>query len=238
MRSCIVLEEKGNAPQDFGRDGFMLKEKEQAPFCNGDAISLQIVLRLLIMWALNVFRLSLYWGLNKNDRSIGRTFTRGISPYMLDAKNDGKGRTLPGAVLMLAAADAAGVAAAALAVRGGRRFSFSLSPLFFPVFFSASSLLLLCLLSSLPTLFSLLLPLLFPLSPSSFLFSPPPFFCCSSSIYRAREHVFFIVEPRNGSYCGWSGTAVQACLPQFRRCGRWSANVFGRWARGTGGRWA
>ena len=135
---------------------------------------------------------------------------------------------------MLAAADAAGVAAAALAVRGGRRFSFSLSPLFFPVFFSASSLLLLCLLSSLLTLFSLL----FPLSPSSFLFSSPLLPGLLSSIYRAREHVFFIVEPRNGSCGGWSGAAVQACLPQFRRCGRWSANVFGRWARGTDGRWA
>lgn len=52
----------------------------------------------------------------------------------------------------------------------------------------------------------------------------------------AREHVFFFFIV--GSCGGWSGVAVQACLPQFRQCGRRSANVFGRWARGTGGRWA
>ena len=40
----------------------ILAEPEQTPFCNGDAIPLQIVLRLLIMWAPNFFGLSLCWG--------------------------------------------------------------------------------------------------------------------------------------------------------------------------------
>ncbi|KAJ6953801.1 hypothetical protein NC652_005510 [Populus alba x Populus x berolinensis] len=62
----------------------------------------------------------------------------------------------------------------------------SLSPLFFPVFFSASSLLLLCLLSSLLTLFSLL----FPLSPSSFLFSSP-LFRVSSPLFIEPVSMFF-----------------------------------------------
>ena len=38
----------------------ILAEQEHAPFCNGDAIPLQIVLRLLIMLAPNFFGLS--WG--------------------------------------------------------------------------------------------------------------------------------------------------------------------------------
>ena len=84
-----------------------------------------------------------------------------------------------------------------------------------------SSLLLLLLLSS------LCLSLLFS-SPSHSSSVLPPFI--------AREHVFFFFI--EGSCGGWSGVAVQACLPQFRRCGRRSANVFGRWARGIGGRWA
>ena len=96
-----------------------------------------------------------------------------------------QGRKLPGTVLKLAATDAAGVVVAVLAVRGGRRFSFSLSLL---CFFSVSSLLLPF--SSLPSLlsslgllplFSLLFPLMFPLSRSPFsfflfLFVVPPLF--------------------------------------------------------------
>ena len=73
---------------------------------------------------------------------------------------------------MLAATDVAGVAAAELAVRGGRRccVPLSLSPLFYS---------LLCFF------------FFFALSPFSSAFFSPPSPFSSSSIYRAREHVFF-----------------------------------------------
>jgi len=73
------------------RGSYFWTKQEQAPFCNCGAIPLRlafpqkllqkcwIVLRLLTMFAPNFFGMSRCWGLNKDDRSIGRNFTRVIS---------------------------------------------------------------------------------------------------------------------------------------------------------------
>ena len=68
-----------------------MAEQEQAPFCNCGIIPLQsafpqklmqkcwIVSRLLTMFAFYFFGLSRCWGLNQDDRSVGRNFNRVIS---------------------------------------------------------------------------------------------------------------------------------------------------------------
>jgi hypothetical protein len=78
------------------RGSFFLTEQEQALFCNCGAIPLRsafpqkllwkcwIVLRLLTMFAPNFFGLSRCWGLNKDDRSVGRNFPRVIFQYLLE----------------------------------------------------------------------------------------------------------------------------------------------------------
>ena len=63
---------------------FFWAEQEQAPFCNGGAIPLRIVLRLLTMFASNFFGLSHCWGLNKDDREVGRNFLIDIFQYLLE----------------------------------------------------------------------------------------------------------------------------------------------------------
>jgi len=61
-----------------------LAEQEHAPFYNGGAIPLRIVLRLLTMFAPNSFGLSRCWVSNKDDSSVGRNFPRVISKCLLE----------------------------------------------------------------------------------------------------------------------------------------------------------
>ena len=93
---------------------------------------------------------------------------------------------------MLAATDVAGVAAAVLAVRGGRRFSFSLSPLFFFCFLLCFFLSLLCLLSSLLSIFSL----------SSPFYSLPPLLVFSSFFFLSALPCIYR-KTGEGDMLGW-----------------------------------
>jgi type IV secretory pathway VirB3-like protein len=62
----------------------ILAEQEQAPFFKCGAIPLQIMLRLLTMFAPNFFELSHCWVSNKDDSSIGKNFPIVISKYLLE----------------------------------------------------------------------------------------------------------------------------------------------------------